>query len=55
MDNSLSAHKDHREKNIPVVGEDPIDGLDATAIIGEAKHSLNITMSRNVILFESKL
>ena len=49
MGNSFSVFADKRKKDILVLGEAPIDGLDNISIIAEAKYLVNITKSRKKI------
>ena len=48
--NSLSVHTDKRKKDILLIDEGKIDGLDNTAITPEARYFVNITMSRKKLL-----
>ena len=47
---SLSVHTDKRKKDILLIDEGKIDGLDNTAITAEARYFVNITMSRKKLL-----
>ena len=49
VENSLSVHADNREKEILVLGEEPMDGLDDTSLKPKAKYIFNATKSRNKI------
>ena len=49
VENSLSVHADNREKEILVLGEEPMDGLYDTSLTPKAKYIVNITKSRKKI------
>ena len=38
-------HIDNKSKDILIIGERPIQGLDDTTLIAEAKYSINFTQS----------
>ena len=48
--NSLSVHTDKGKKDILLIDEGKIDGLDNTAITAEARYFVNITRSRKKLL-----
>ena len=50
VENSLSVHADNREKEILVLGEEPMDGLDDTSLKSKAKYIFNITKSRKKLI-----
>ena len=49
VDNSSSVRIDNKRKDILVLGESPMQGLDNTTITAEAKYSINFTISREKI------
>lgn len=48
VDNSFSEHVDNRNKDILILGKNPIDGLDDTTITSESEYSISLTEARNV-------
>ena len=48
VDNSSSEHADNINKDILILGKNPIDGLDDTTITSESEYSISLTETRNV-------
>ena len=51
VDNNLSMHTDNNGKDTLVLDKGPTQGLDDTAIIAEAKYSINFSRSQGELCF----